>query len=51
MVSLLPTPQEKAPHLFELFRGPKVPSTEDWDSEAVLEELKEQLKEQLKSPR
>uniref|UniRef100_A0A9J7XIP5 Protein phosphatase 1 regulatory subunit 36 n=1 Tax=Cyprinus carpio carpio TaxID=630221 RepID=A0A9J7XIP5_CYPCA len=49
MVSLLPTPQEKAPHLFERFRGPKVPSTEDCDSEAVMEELKEQLKEQLKS--
>ncbi|XP_059381656.1 protein phosphatase 1 regulatory subunit 36 isoform X2 [Carassius carassius] len=47
MVSLLPTPQEKAPHLFERFRGPQVPSTEDCDSEAVMEELKEQLKEQL----
>ncbi|XP_058614671.1 protein phosphatase 1 regulatory subunit 36 isoform X4 [Onychostoma macrolepis] len=49
MVSLLPTPQEQAPHLFERFRGPKVPSTEDCDSEAVMEELKEQLEEQLKS--
>ncbi|XP_052444674.1 protein phosphatase 1 regulatory subunit 36 isoform X3 [Carassius gibelio] len=47
MVSLLPTPQEKAPHLFERSRGPQVPSTEDSDSEAVMEELKEQLKEQL----
>ncbi len=51
MVSLLPTPQEKAPHLFEHFRGPKGPSTEDCDSEAVMEKLKEQLKEQLKSLR
>ncbi|XP_073688908.1 protein phosphatase 1 regulatory subunit 36 [Garra rufa] len=49
MVSLLPTPQEKASHLFGRFKGPKPPSTEHRDSEPVMEGLREQLKEQLKS--
>ncbi|XP_043077631.1 protein phosphatase 1 regulatory subunit 36 [Puntigrus tetrazona] len=49
MISLMPTPQEKAPHLFERSRGPKVPSTEDRDSEAVMEAVKKQLEERLKS--
>ncbi|KAK2873125.1 hypothetical protein Q8A67_023022 [Cirrhinus molitorella] len=49
MVSLLPTPQEMASHLFGRFRGPKPPSTEHRDSETVIEGLREQLKEQLKS--
>ncbi|XP_048022613.1 protein phosphatase 1 regulatory subunit 36 isoform X3 [Megalobrama amblycephala] len=44
MVSLLPTPQENAPHLFGGFRRGKRPSTEGCDSEALMEGLKQQLK-------
>ncbi|CAM4673348.1 unnamed protein product [Leuciscus chuanchicus] len=44
MASLLPTPQENAPHLFRRFRRGKLPSTERSDSENLLEGLKQQLK-------
>ncbi|KAI2650996.1 Protein phosphatase 1 regulatory subunit 36 [Labeo rohita] len=49
MVSLLPTPQEKASHLFGRLRGPKQDLNEQCYSEAVIEELREQLQVQLKT--